>query len=153
MTDSLQKQTAAAIVTAIQALDLEGIQDDEIVARKVAREDTHIDYGITVSWEDEREARGTNERDDIGYPFVVTMCQGTSRGATDEMAKLSKWRENIRRTFHNKRLTGISSTGTNVIPCTVQHRDVTVPKEYLASKDVSQLVITAWFRESRTVVA
>lgn len=150
---AIYDQCLDAVVLAIQNLDLTGINDNEIVKRKAPWDGDRIHRGITVSWADPDESDGTTERDDIGYPCVVTFIAGTGRSLTDRIPRIVGWHEEVRRTFHNKRISGVSSTGSNHIICKAMTRAIEVPKQFeKESIDVSQLVVICWFRESRTNV-
>lgn len=152
MPDAIYKQVLDNVVTVIQGLSLTNVASSEIVVRKIAWDDQQIHKGITISWDDELEGNGTNERDDWGYPCIVSMVHGTGRGWKEHMGVVATWRETIRRTFHNKRpLSSVSQTGSCNIICTVRHLKPTVPTKYIENYDVSQLVITAWYREKRTL--
>lgn len=151
MTDSVYKQTIDEVVTTIQGLSLTGIESAEVVARKFPWDDTHPPIkGITVSWGDEKEAEGTTCRDDIGYPCYVTMVQGTGKGWSDDMDRITQWRESIRRAFHRHRLTTVSATDVNHIICKVLHGDIELPDKYKSNYDVGQLIVMCWFREPRS---
>lgn len=150
MPDAVYKQAMDQVVTILQGLDLEGIADNEIKVRKFPWDDTTPPHkGITVSWEEEMEGSGTNCRDDIGYPMTVTLCQGTGKGWSDDMDRITTWRQAIRQRFLNARLDGVSVTGVSPLPCKVKHGKPELPEKYKKNYDVSQLVIIAWFRESR----
>lgn len=150
MTDSVYKQALDQVVTIIKAMDLTGIADDEVKMRKVPWDDTHPPIkGITISWDDEVEGSGTNCRDDIGYPIFVTMVEGTGKGWSDDVNRIAQWRETIRHTFLNARLTNVSATDVSPLTCKVRHGKPELPDKYKKNYDVSQLIIVAWFREPR----
>lgn len=146
MTDSVEKQCHDAIVAAIQAIGLEGVQSTEVVLRKVPRDRNHLNKGVTVSPVKAIEAAGTNERDDFGYAALVTLTEGTSNGGTENMGRVSLWREQIRKVFHNKRLSAVALS----VVCSVGHGDSFLPKELQGHNDVSTLLIRCWTREGRT---
>lgn len=151
MPDAVFKQAMDQVVTILQGLNLVGIADNEIKVRKFPWDDGHPPHkGITVSWDDEVEGKGSTCRDDIGYPIIITMCQGTGKGWSDDIGRIATWRETIRQRFINARLTGVSATGVNPLPCKVKHLKPELPDKYKANYDVSQLVVVAWFREPRT---
>ena len=155
MPNAVYRQALDAVVTTIQALSLTDIPSDEIVVRKRPWDDRDTHVGITVWPNTERiddwtPAEGTNNRDMVGYPCVVTMITGTSRGWDENLTKITTWRQTIRRAFHNQRLDGVSETGTNRVICKVEHEAPTIPKEYVKNRDASQLVVWCWFLEKRT---
>lgn len=147
MPNSVYSQALDAVVTQIRTLDL--VEDIEVQVRRFHRDETFRIKGITVSWGREREAEGTNERDDIGYPCIVTMVSGRAGGWVEDVTNTTDWRQKIRRLFINKKITGVSDTGTNDIICTVQHLAPDLPRDFEEGYDVSQLIVWCWFRESR----
>lgn len=151
MTASVYKQALDNVVDVIKGLNLDGVADNEVVLRKFPWDDTHPPLkGVTVSWDKEREAPGTTCRDDIGYPCFVTMVQGSDKGWTNHIDRITQWRESVRRAFHNQRLLNVSSTGTNHLICKVLHSAIELPDKYRNNFDVSQLLVMCWFRESRS---
>jgi hypothetical protein len=147
MVDSLQKQCGDAVVTAIQALALTGIESNEIKLRKTFTNDKdgHVLKGISVCPVPERESPGTNQRDDYGYGFLIVMCQGTGHGNSQDIDKVSLWRQSTKRIFNNKRL-----SVTECYICTFEPADQFVLKKYMENKDVAMFVIRCWCREPRT---
>lgn len=145
MPDSIAKQCYDAIVTAIQGAGLTGIESTEVKLRKQYRDKESIYRGISVVPIPEREAPGTNSRDDIAHGALIVMCQGDGHGWTDDIDRVTQWRQSIRRLFNNKRL----SVTENFI-CTWDGNDQFVPAEFQNNRDVSVLVIRAWCREPRT---
>lgn len=151
MPDAIYKQVLDNVATVIQGLSLTGVNSDAIVVRKLPWSKDFIHKGITISWDDEHEARGTNERDDWGYPCLVTMVRGEGKGWKEHLGDIATWRQTIRRTFHNKRpLSSVSETGTCNLICTVTNRSPTIPEWWEGNYDVGQLLILAWYRETRT---
>ena len=146
MTDSIAKQCYDAVVTGIQALSLSGLETTEVNLRKVVRDRAHIHRGVTLAPMRATEAAGTNERDDFGYGVLVIFVQGTGNGYGDDIERVSQWRQQVRKTFHNKRLSGVTQSSV----CSVQHGDPFLPKELQGQNDVSSLVIRCWTRETRT---
>lgn len=145
MPDSVMKQCGDAIVTVIEGLDLTGIEDTEVTLRKLYRDGDSIQRGVSVCPVPEREAPGTNVRDDYGYGFLIVMCQGTGHGMSDDIDKVTLWRQSIKRAFNNKRLTGVSECYI----CTFEAGDTFMPREYQGSRDVSSFVVRCWCREPR----
>jgi len=151
MTDTVFKQALDQVRQIIEDLQLDGIGAGEIKVRKFPWDDTHPPLkGITISWDDEVEGKGTNCRDDIGYPIVVTFVQGTGKGWSDDMSRITFWRETVRRRFLNARLEDVSATGVHPLTCKVRHGKPELPDKYKSNFDVSQIVIVAWFREPRS---
>lgn len=146
MTDAVDYQCYSAIVTTIQGLSLNGIQSSEVKLRKVMRDRSHIQRGITVVPQAAIEAPGVNERDDFGHGVLVVFVQGTANGYSDDIDRITTWRQSVRRAFHNKRLSGV----TESIGCSVRHGEPFLPKELQGQNDVSALMIRCWTREQRS---
>lgn len=150
MTDSIAKQCLDAIVYSIQGLNLTGLESAEITGRKIPRDQMQARRGVTVAPAADVEGGGTNERDDIGYGYVILCCQGTGRGDTDDIDRVTEWRQAIKRKFHNKRLVGSGGTITEIYICSVGSGEKFVPKELRKHQDVSVQLIRCWSREPRT---
>lgn len=82
--------------------DLVGFDKDEVRVRDYV-ESAPLNKGITVSPAGETELTGTNERDDIEYITVVV--RSLHALGSDDLEKKSKFRDQVRRLFHHKRLT------------------------------------------------
>lgn len=136
----------SAVVTAIQGLALTGVENSEVKLRKVMRDRSHIHKGVTVVPIKAIEAPGVNERDDFGHGVLVVFVQGTANGYSDDIDRVTTWRQAVRRAFHNKRLSGVTPS----IVCWVSHGDPYLPKELQGQNDVSSLMIRCWTREQRT---
>lgn len=146
MPDSLLKQCGDTVVSTIEGLDLTGIEDAEITLRKTYRTPEYVFKGVSVVPVPEREAPGTNVRDDYGYGYLIVMCQGTGQGFSEDIDKVSLWRQQIKKAFNNKRLSGITE---NYI-CTFEPGEPFMAKEFLDNKDIGAMVIRCWCRETRT---
>ena len=154
MTDSVYQQVMEAIRDDIRALSLDRIEDAEIQVRKVFSNVVFEHRGITITPEVEQNddvnpIEGTNERDLIGYPCLLTLVDGTGQGWSDNISNITTWRQSIRRAFSNQRLTGISDTGIHPVCCRVQHRQPVVPQQFQENRDIGQMVIWAWYLEPR----
>lgn len=103
-------------------------------------------YGITISPIGERELVGTNERDDIDYETLVIRV-AHSMGSDDLEAK-SRFRVNIRKLFHNKRIE-CGEEGCFGY-CRVDFGEFAIPRKwYSDNKSVSAMRIFTLVRESR----
>lgn len=140
------------------------LENVEIVERAVPFDKNLPPHkGITITAVQEHESvdvregvrlpGGTNNRDDIGHPFLITIAHGTGKGSTEGTAFINHARERIRRTFNHQRLTphGFSVSGVDDCGCTVQTRDTDLRdmEKWQANWNVSQLVVTFWAREPR----
>jgi hypothetical protein len=152
---AIYDQALTAVRDAIAGITMTRIQASEIVVRKLPSDQTFWHRGITVSpdtsrIDDAEPALGTNERDMIGYPCVVTMVDGTGHGWADNISNIADWQQTIRRTFHNKRLSGLSETGSSRVTCKVTSGKLADKKQYPENLDVSQLVVWVWMLEKRS---
>lgn len=150
MPDSLYRQALDQVVTVIQGLALSSLENAEIRVGKFTWDNEYTNRGITVEPGDEIEGRGTNLRDDIGYPCVVTMVTGTSREWAQNVTLVTGWRQAIRRAFHEKRITIATLDQSNRIICKVLHAPFKVPDQYREHWDAGRLIVWVWFREQRT---
>jgi len=155
MPDAVHKQCLDSVRQQIDALSFTEIASTDIIVRKSPWNDNFVHRGITISWEDPREASGdarpSNSRDVLGYPCVVTDVTGNADGSTDQMNAIATRRQKIFRSFNNHRLTSlVSSPGVNNIPCTVSYGSPTIPKQYADKYDASQMIVWCWMVEQRT---
>jgi hypothetical protein len=80
---------------------LEGFDASEIRVRDYV-DSAPLSKGITVSPVGENELTGTNERDDIEYITAVVRSVHALNSA--DMENKSRFRDQVRRLFHHKRL-------------------------------------------------
>lgn len=146
MTDSIAQQIYTAVIAGIQGLTLAGIEAGEIQLRKVYRDASAISRGITVSPAATSEGIGTNAQDDFGYGMIVYFVTGTGNGYSDDIDRMTLWREQVRKLFHNKRITSVA---TNTV-CKINPGDAYIAKELRKNQDVSALTLRVWTREQRT---
>jgi len=146
MTDSIAKQIYDAVVTVIQALSLANLESTEIVLRKVPRDRNQLFRGITVSPAFTAELTGTNASDDWGYGILITFATGTGNGYSEDIDRMTLWRENVRKAFHNKRLSTIAACTKSI----VSPGESYLTKELRNNNDVSALMLRVWTRELRT---
>ena len=138
------------------------VQDLEITERTPPfAPDLKPHKGITISTlseyesvdmrEGRRMAGGTNSRDEIGHPFLITIATGTGKGNTEGAEFIDYTRERIRRAFNHQRLEGFDVTGVCDCGCTVQTHDLDLLDmgEWAQNWTVSQLKVTFWAREPR----
>jgi hypothetical protein len=103
------------------------------------------DYGISVSPYGERELLGTNERDDIDYATLVVRT--THSMGNDDIIEKSKFRSNLRKLFHNKR---IECEDGCFGYCRVDFGEYAIPRKWFSeNKSVSVMRVYTLVRESR----
>jgi len=104
--------------------------------------------GLVLSWDDEKAEGGTNERDDIAYPAVLSLVKGSVRDWEGEMDEIAYVRERVRRKFHNKRVT-LSDSLAIPMGCKVRYGPIGLAEKWVDNWNDSRLVIWGYFRESR----
>lgn len=142
------------LLTTLRAADLTQLEDEEIVSRRswLPAPDGPIPYGIVIHPAgNEPEAIGTNERDEIGYPFYLTMASHADSDMESERDTINSWRQKSRRIFNNVRPTGITETGTSILNSRVRMGTINekLPKDAYRY-DLSRMVVVCWARETRT---
>jgi len=148
MADAIFKQCLDRVVTDIKALALTGVKSYNVVTRWMPWDSYHFEEGITVHPAKEAitDGAGTAGRDDIGYGCQVTMVQANHSDLTANMNQHLQWQESIRKKFMNQRLGAI----TSVMKCTVQVKDVPIPKAFIKENYLTHaLIVRAWSRETR----
>ena len=131
----------------IRGLGLTGLSSDEIKVRRLPTDGEVYFPGISIHPAPERFWRGTNEREDIGYGAAVTMVQNNDQDQDYLLDRLLTWRRTIVIDFvEDTSLTGVSTVYT----VKVEFGPVIIPGEQNINYDVSQLIIRAWSRETRT---
>lgn len=153
MPDSVQKQCEDAVIAAIKTLNLTGVQEAEIVARRrpwrvLGDGSVEMFRGITVHPIEETEAPGTNEREDIGYGVGVTMVVPSDLKLTEGRDKVYAWREAIRRKLYHDVLS-ITFAGGLYLQTKISHNQLVMPKE-ADRYEFSSLLVRCWMREGRT---
>jgi hypothetical protein len=108
-----------------------------------------IDEGITIFPLDPVNAHGTNERDGVGYRYVISIAQGTVRDEVDINWGIPIWEQAIRQRFQNKRM------GSLMLDSACELRTQVEPGKlpdwaYLPEGvDATFLVLTEYVRENR----
>lgn len=110
---------AVAVKEAIQALDLAGVDPDNVKVRKFPHFRKDLDtlpLVLVTTHLPVTTAPATNLRDDITYPVTVSLFAQSDASQTLNHKRMLLWRETIRKTFHQKRLSGVDSVWTCNIP-------------------------------------
>ena len=143
----------SAVFARVQSLGLGGIAAESIVLREVpwARDFTQgvLDLpGIVITPEGAESASisaGTNRRDDIGYPILVTLLAADNEQSVDNLRAVLRWREVIARAFRQQRLSDVDE----VIACQVENRPVIGAEAYQKGMLQSALLLRFISREPR----
>lgn len=97
---------------AVQALDLPGLPQGRVFRRKFPADRDLEPPFIVVSFPVgavETYEPGTNDRDDLGYPILVTFAMASNQDldAGPDFANFITWRERVMRRFRFQRLDGV----------------------------------------------
>jgi hypothetical protein len=119
--------------------------------RSQDKDEMRIQEGITVVPMQPRQAGGTNERDDVGYAFLVAIAQRTLTDTLNEDWRVGIWEQAIRQRFNHRRL-GIILDSACELSCITEPGEL--PNWAMLDKgmDLSMLKITCYVRESRRYV-
>ena len=151
MADSIYQEVQEKVVVELQSLDLSGIEDAEIVRRKLPQE-YQFHPGITVSRLKKRYGRGycgtSDGRDVIGYGCLITFCRG-SGGLDDSMDVMDQEDDLVWVHFHNKKPFTIDDT-SNVSRqiCLVEHGQIDT--EWPENYNIHQLIVWTWLTVPRS---
>jgi len=150
---SVYARCLSAVHVRIRHLNLPGIDTAGIVVRKLpwAREFTQGTLplpGIVITPEGQESApagHGTNLRDDIGYPVLVTLLAADNEQIAGAMELPLLWREQIARAFRQQRLLTVDE----VIGCTVEPQTVIATEAYQRGVLQSAVLLRFISRERR----
>jgi hypothetical protein len=107
-----------------------------------------INEGITLVPMRPVQAGGTNERDDVGYPFLLAIAQKTFTDTITEDWRVGIWEQAIRQRFNHRRL-GITLDSACELSCIVAPGELPNWKLLDEGMDISMLTITCYVREAR----
>ena len=114
--DAVYKQIIDSVHSTIAGLELSGVSESNILICKLPSIDDKgfIDgdppYILITPSVEAYTGTGSTNASDIVYEVPVAIFAQDDRDQTANIELFLKWREEIRRTFHNKTLTGISSS-------------------------------------------
>ena len=108
-----------------------------------------INEGVTIVPMEPKMAYGTNERDGIGYRFLVALVSGSATDTVSSDWPLPIWEQAIRRRFQNKRLGSLGLTTGCELRTTVEPGELPNWAMLSDSVDASFMVITEYIREDR----
>ena len=147
-------QCLAAVKTAIQNIGLSGVADASIVVKKLPLERVKTNDGldwpvvlITPRKTTLNRAAGDNVNDDVVYGVLVTVIAADNQESTlaTNLAAYTLWLEQIRKVFHNKRLTGVNT----IYGCAVEPSETVNYPAWTKNLWVSGLLLKFDSREHR----
>lgn len=151
---AVHDQCLVAAQARIQALTLAGITSSNIIIRKIPTDrdiggDGTYDFpAIVISplgIENQPPSGGTNARDDVGYPVLISFLAADNQDLTTNRERYLKWRETVNRAFRSQRLTGVSE----VYICRVQPGPIVSPAAFWKNVYHSSLLVQCISRETR----
>lgn len=112
-----------------------------------------INEGITVVPMKPVRSMGTNERDGIGYRYLVAIVTGTYRDILDDSNgadwPISTWESAIRRRLHNKRMCDMTLDNSCELRTFVEPGDLPKWASLKDGVDSAFLIVTEYIREGR----
>lgn len=108
-----------------------------------------IQEGITIVPMEPIQAYGTNERDGVGYRFLVALVRGSVSDEVSDTWPLPVWEQAIRQRFQNKRLGSLGLTTGCEIRTTVNPGKLPDWAMLDEGMDGTFLVVTEYIRENR----
>lgn len=150
VTDSataLHERCLQAVLARLQGLTLAGLDPANVYDQTVPNDQLITLPAIILSIEGESETTPgtTTNKDDIGYPIRLWLCDRNDASTDEKRPRWLLWRQQIHRALRNQRLAGITEVMTvRVTPLTVI--DPRIPAlQYM----VSGLRLTCLARETR----
>lgn len=142
-----------AVRADLQALNLPGLSAANIVVQKVPGDRVQDLPSVPLPCllvaphgsESADPLAGTNLRDDIVYPIRVTILAADGTDQQFGFQQYLGWRETIRRSFHNQRLTANLCFTVQVQPLAIVDRSAWTERGLF----VSGLVLNCFSREPR----
>jgi hypothetical protein len=116
--------------------------------RSQDKREMRIQEGITIVPMQPKQAGGTNERDDVGYAFLVAIAQRTLTDTLTEDWRVGIWEQAIRQRFNHRRL-GITLDSACELSCIVTPGELPNWAMLDEGMDLSMLTITCYVREAR----
>ena len=153
-TEAVGYQCLTAVQSVVQALGLTGVSSDDVVVKKLPLVRSVANDGLSypaIIISPGRPvlppAAGSNREDDVVYAVGITLLDTDNQERTlaAELNTRLSWIRDIRRAFHNKTLSGVSS----VYQCVVEQSDPVWPAGWAANLWVTSLTIRCYSRQNR----
>lgn len=147
---SVHYQCALATQTAIRNLALTGVDSDDVVVQKLPWDQkntgTYPKIVIaTAGTESMARGAGTNIRDDVGYPVIVSIFDRDEETLTSNHSRNLLWRQSIARAMRNQSVSGV----TEVFDCILEPGAIVDPGWFNQNTYHSTFVLRFLSREVR----
>jgi hypothetical protein len=110
-----------------------------------------IEEGITVVPLKPKRMGGTNERDDVGYRFLISIAPGTLTDTIVDDWPVGTYEQVIRQRFQNSRVGSLGLTDSWEKYSTIEPGDLPEKAKLDEGLEASFLVLTDYIREARRV--
>jgi len=131
---------------ALRALDL-----GHSITRAVLPDDGQFTHrGVVVSWDDEKAATGTNERDDVTYNAVIAIVSGSTKSWSGDMPGIANTRDLIFKRFNNQRLF-LDDCDDAPLPMKVVFGPIGLPEKWQENRNMGVLQVQGRYRRNRTL--
>lgn len=110
---------------------------------------TRIEEGITVIPISQEPSGGTNERDDIGYRYMIAVAFGTLTRDLDSYWPLGIYPQAIRQRLNQRRIGGLTTETGCETATVVQSMKLPEWAELAEGVDATFMSVTVFLRESR----
>ena len=106
--------------------------------------------GITVVPLGPKPAGGTNEREDIGYQYLIALAQGTISDNLDVTDwPFAVWEEAIHQRFQNRRIGGMTLDNACELHTSIRQGELPEWAQLEEGVDATFLTLTVFVRERR----
>ena len=156
-TTSVHYRCLTSIQARIQLLELTGVDSDSVVIRKLnSTRGTDDGSGLAfplvvispLGAETISQNMGTNKRDDVGYPTLVSFLSADNQDLVTNQERYLKWREDVSRAFREQRLPNVGEVYKSV----VQPGPIASPQAFWdAGLYHGSIVIRSLSRETRGI--
>lgn len=147
---SIHYVAALAAQAAIRSLALADVDSDNVLVQKVPWDrpanDNYPKIIIsTIGTETMRKGAGTNVRDDVGYPLMISIIDKDKQTLEDNHSRNLLWRQRIAQGVRNQTLGSIPE----IYDCTLEPRAIVDPGWFQQNKWHSSMVLIPLSRERR----
>jgi hypothetical protein len=154
---SVNERCVLAVQARIRGLRLSDLNAASVVVQKVpwardflgANPKYALPGVIIAPWGEEQmnPSEGTNLKDDVGYPVLVSIIAADRQRLVADFGKYLSWRERIARAFRNQPLPGVDE----VISCSIDPGPILQPEAFLRGVYHSSMTLRFISREPRAM--